>query len=344
MTETVAVDCSNLDKRFGDVQAVRSVSFSITGGQFMALLGPSGCGKTTVLRIIAGLEMPDAGTIAIHGRMVTGGAHFVPVHQRRVGMVFQDYALFPHMTIEQNIAYGLSQRNDKRARVNEMLALVGLGGLNQRYPHELSGGQQQRVALARALAPQPDILLLDEPFSNLDVALRIQVREDVQRILHEAGVTTILVTHDQDEATSLADQIALMFEGSIVQCGAPHELYEQPVSRRAAQFLGEANVLQGYAQGDSAKTALGSVPVRHPYHGDVDVLVRPERLVLKDVPQGTPARVKRCMYYGTHQDVWVELADSIQLKVRSSADAVWRIGDQVFVAIDGEALVFPESR
>ncbi len=343
MTDFAAVDCSNLCKSFGAVQAVQDVSFALCPGQFMALLGPSGCGKTTVLRLIAGLEMPDAGTIAIGGRVVTGGTRFVPAHRRRVGMVFQDYALFPHMTVEQNVAYGLSRGNHRHARVAEMLALVGLEGFNRRYPHELSGGQQQRVALARALAPQPDVLLLDEPFSNLDVALRAQVREDVYRILHQAGITTILVTHDQDEAMSLADRIALMFEGTVVQYGSPRELYETPVSRRAAQFLGDVNVLHGHAQGDTALTALGTLPLRRHHQGDVDILVRPEHLTLNRAAEGTPATVKRCMYYGTYQDVWITLDGVPALKARCPAHLAWGAGDRVYVALNDAALAFPRT-
>ncbi len=341
------VACENLSKAFGGVQAVHSVSLALGSGEFVALLGPSGCGKTTVLRLIAGLETPDSGTIAIGGRLVAGRGVFVSAHLRRVGMVFQDYALFPHMTVEQNIAYGLPRRGPvregaaRRERVSAMLDLVGLAGVEKRFPHELSGGQQQRIALARALAPQPEILLLDEPFSNLDVALRTQVREEVQRILQAAGVTVILVTHDQDEAMSLADRVALMFDGSLAQVGSPRTLYEQPVSRRAAQFLGEANLLPGTAHGPDAITVLGEVPLQQPGRGEIEVLLRPEHLVLHANPgTGTPAQVARSMYYGTHQDVWVALADSTALKVRCPAHERWRAGDRVAVQVIGRAVAF----
>ncbi len=242
-----AVACRDLGKSYGGVRAVQSVSFDLRRGELLALLGPSGCGKTTVLRLIAGLERPDDGAIHLGERLVSGPGVFVPAHRRRVGLVFQDYALFPHMVVEKNIAYGLAGRDDRRQRVAEMLALVGLDGLGGRYPHALSGGQQQRVALARALAPQPDIVLLDEPFSNLDMALRRQVREDVQRILRELGVSAILVTHDQAEAMALADRIVVMNNGRVMQIGAPLEVYRRPANTFVASFIGNPpmNLLAG---------------------------------------------------------------------------------------------------
>ena len=344
MTNSKAIACHQLTKHFGNVPAVRAASFSLESGAFMALLGPSGCGKTTILRMIAGLETPESGTITICGRVVSGSTRTVPAHERRVGMVFQDYALFPHMTVEKNVAYGLARGSEKSIRVNEVLDLVGLTGLHQRYPHEISGGQQQRVALARALAPQPDILLLDEPFSNLDIALRTQVREDIRRILHEAGVTAILVTHDQDEAMSLASQIALMFDGVIVQCGPPRDLYERPISRRAAQFLGEANVLPGQAQDAHVLTALGTFPLVRQAAGKVDVLVRPEQISLApaapDISRAQRVVIERTVYYGTHQDVWVVTANSLRIKVRCTANARWRAGEPAAIMVSGQALAY----
>jgi iron(III) transport system ATP-binding protein len=338
------VVCRDLAKSFGQVRAVAGMTLALGRGECLALLGPSGCGKTTVLRLIAGLERPDRGTIAINGRVVSGDGVFVPPHQRRAGLVFQDYALFPHMTVAQNIAYGLGRRPDRQARVAAMLALVGLEGLGGRYPHELSGGQQQRVALARALAPQPDILLLDEPFSNLDVALRRQVREEVQRILRQAGVAAILVTHDQEEAMSLGDRIALMFDGALHQVGTPRELYERPASRRAAQFMGDANFLSGRAQGQVAQTPLGAIPLAEPAHGSVDVLLRPEALALNGTEAGARAVVARQMYLGARQVVWVTLAESqTTLKVLCETGAAWRPGQTVGVRVVREGVAFPRS-
>ncbi len=341
MTESFAVECCGLRKSFGGVRAVNAVSFALARGQFMALLGPSGCGKTTVLRLIAGLERPDAGQVRINGGVVSDGAAIVPPHRRRVGMVFQSYALFPHMTVAQNVGYGLPGGDERARRVAEMLELVDLCGLDERHPAELSGGQQQRVALARALAPQPDILLLDEPFSNLDVALRAQVREDVQRILKQAGVSAILVTHDQDEAMSLADCLGVMFDGAVVQTGAPRALYDDPATRRVAEFLGEANVLPGEARGDVAATALGDLPLRRPARGAVDVLIRAEQIALAGPGQGVPAAVTRVMYYGTHQHVWAALDGGAIVKARCAPDAPWRAGERVALRISGPVAAFP---
>jgi len=224
-----AIRLEGVTKRFGDVSAVRDASLDVAGGEILALLGPSGCGKTTLLRTIAGFERPDAGTIEVGGRVVAGAA-WAPPEARGVGMVFQDYALFPHLTVAENVGFGLARR-DRATRVPALLALVDLCGLGARYPHELSGGQQQRVALARALAPAPRVVLLDEPWSNVDPQLRAELRAEVSAVLRPLHVTAILVTHDREEAFSVADRIALMRDGSIVQVGTPEELYFAPVDR-----------------------------------------------------------------------------------------------------------------
>ncbi|MCL4238623.1 MAG: ABC transporter ATP-binding protein [Anaerolineae bacterium] len=339
-----AVACCDLRKSFGSVRAVASLSFALRRGELLALLGPSGCGKTTALRLIAGLERPDDGVIRLGGRLVSGPSVFVPANRRRVGLVFQDYALFPHMTVEKNIAYGLAGRDDRRQRVAEMLTLVGLEGLGGRYPHALSGGQQQRVALARALAPQPDIVLLDEPFSNLDVALRRQVREEVQRILREAGVSAILVTHDQEEAMSLADRVGLMFDGTLHQLGTPRDLYERPASQRAALFMGAANLVPGQAHGAAARTALGEVRLIEPCQGAVEVVLRPENLALNGAEDGAAAVVVRQTYTGARQDVWVTLRDApLTLHITCQAGVPWGVGQPVRVHADGVALAFPAA-
>ncbi|MBC8075555.1 MAG: ABC transporter ATP-binding protein, partial [Chloroflexales bacterium] len=238
-----AVVCRGVHKQYGAVRAVVDVDLTLASGQLLALLGPSGCGKTTLLRLLAGFEPPDTGTISIGGRQVAGPNGLVPPEQRRVGMVFQDYALFPHLSLKENIAYGLPRSNGRDARVAELLALVGLESLGTRSPHQLSGGQQQRAALARALAPGPAVMLLDEPFSNLDASLRRTVRSEVRRILQAAGATVLFVTHDQEEALSLADQVAVMLEGRILQVGRPATIYERPTTREVAAFVGAANFL-----------------------------------------------------------------------------------------------------
>jgi len=245
----LSVDVSSLTKRFGATRAADDVSFSVAEGAFVALLGPSGSGKTTVLRMLAGLERPDEGRIAVHGRPVFDGRREVPAEERDIGMVFQDYALWPHMTVAQNIAFGLRlrrfTRHDRDARVAEALSLVHLDGLDARFPDQLSGGQQQRVAIARALATRPRLLLLDEPLSNLDAALREEMRVELVRLLKAQGITAIYVTHDRIEALAMADQIVVMRDGRVAQIGAPEDLYARPATLFIAGFLGAANVVAG---------------------------------------------------------------------------------------------------
>lgn len=276
-----AVGCEALVKRYGPVRAVDRVSLAVARGEIVVLLGPSGCGKTTTLRLIAGLEAPDEGRVAIGGAVVSSPAGVVPPERRHIGMVFQHYALFPHMTMAQNVAYGLP-RAGAQARVNEMLALVGLGPLAGRMPHELSGGQQQRVALARALAPRPAVLLLDEPFSNLDARLRAMVRLEVRDILKAGGITAVFVTHDQEEALCIGDRIAVLNGGRLEQIGAPEEVYHRPASRFVAEFMGHTGFVPAQVVAGGLETELGLVcqAVDHPVGAAVQVLVRPDDVVL----------------------------------------------------------------
>jgi len=259
----LSVDVSNLTKRFGATKAVDDVSFSVAEGEFVALLGPSGSGKTTVLRMLAGLERPDEGRISVHGRPVFGGRREVPAEERDIGMVFQDYALWPHMTVAQNIAFGLRlrrfTRRDRDTRVAEALSLVHLDGLDARFPDQLSGGQQQRVAIARAMATRPRLLLLDEPLSNLDAALREEMRGELVRLLKAQGITAIYVTHDRIEALAMADQIVVMRDGRVAQIGAPEDLYARPATLFIAGFLGAANIVAGAVEtGPDGRPAIRS--------------------------------------------------------------------------------------
>jgi len=284
-----------VSKSFGPVHAVREVSLEVERGELMAVLGPSGCGKTTLLRTIAGFERPDAGSVEVSEDVVAGPGRFVPPERRRIGMVFQDYALFPHLTVTANIAFGLANRprEQRQALTRRTLELVGLQHKAARHPHELSGGERQRVALARALAPEPAVVLLDEPFSNLDATLRAGLRREVELILRDAEATALLVTHDQEEALSLADRLAVMREGRIVQLGAPEEVYVRPASRWAAQFVGEVNVLAGVAHGRGVETELGLFDLRSPASGSVHVAVRPEQLELRADHDGNAEVVAR---------------------------------------------------
>jgi iron(III) transport system ATP-binding protein len=284
-----------VSKSFGPTQAVDEVTLTIEPGELVSVLGPSGCGKTTLLRLIAGFERPDAGTVSVDGEVLSGRGAFVAPERRRIGMVFQDYALFPHLTVEANIAFGLSRRqgDEREAMARRTLELVGLQHRAGRFPHELSGGERQRVALARALAPEPRVVLLDEPFSNLDASLRAGLRREVELILRDAGATALLVTHDQEEALSLADRLAVMREGRIVQSGVPEEVYGRPASRWAAQFVGEVNVLAGVAHGEDVETELGFFDLPRPASGSVHVAVRPEQLELRADDQGNAEVLER---------------------------------------------------
>jgi putative spermidine/putrescine transport system ATP-binding protein len=306
------LELTEVSKAYGAVLAVDRVSLVIAQGERVALLGPSGCGKTTTLNLVAGFLRPDLGTIQIAGRDVAG----IPPHKRNIGIVFQSYALFLHLTVSQNVAFGLKMRRVGRAelvrRVDEALGLVRLQGLGDRYPRQLSGGQQQRVALARALVIRPDILLLDEPLSNLDAKLRQEMRMELVEILKRVGITTIFVTHDQEEALALSDRVAIMDHGRIEQIGAPHEVYEEPATVFVAKFLGETNVLPGRvaaAEGSSLVCDIGGYLVRCDRRarvapGDrIEVIVRAERIGLSSTPSGLPnsfpARVEHVMYLGS---------------------------------------------
>ena len=273
------IELAGVSKRFGSVTAVQSLSCAVWPGEVFALIGPSGSGKSTTLRLIAGFERPDEGTITIGDRLVAGPGVFVPPEQRGVGMVFQDYALFPHLNVAENVGFGLRgyKRAERERRVDEVLALVGLRGLEHRYSHQLSGGQQQRVALARALAPAPAVLLLDEPLSNLDADLRAQTRRELARILRLTGITALLVTHDQQEAFVLADRVAILSAGRLEQVGTPEEVYERPATRFVADFVGEADFLPAEARGLSLVTEVGSVSNPGlPSGSAVELMIRPD--------------------------------------------------------------------
>lgn len=330
-----AVDLDDVGVSYGTTAVVTDASLSIDRGELISLLGPSGCGKTTLLRSIAGLNHIDAGTIRIDGELVSSTTDHKKPERRHVGMVFQDGALFPHLCVADNVRFGLRKHPDADRRVREVLELTGMLDTANRLPGTLSGGQQQRVALARALAPEPEVLLLDEPFSSLDAALRVQLRREVRDILRDIEITSILVTHDQDEAFSLGDRVAVMNNGSIVQVGAPAELYEQPATPWLASFVGEANQLDAELRNGMAQTIIGELPVWVDGNdGDrLTTIVRPEQLVVK---AGTSARIVAVEYFGHDARYEVEV-DGSRLGVRTT-NAVFKVDEPVDVAFNGSAV------
>jgi iron(III) transport system ATP-binding protein len=337
------VELDGLTKDFGAVRAVDQVDLDVRDGEVLALLGPSGCGKTTTLRLVAGFERPDAGRVVLDGDEVAGPGGFVAPERRRVGVVFQDYALFPHLTVAQNVGYGVRDRGRRDHRISEMLDLVGLSAQAPRLPHELSGGQQQRVALARALAPEPALVLLDEPFSNLDATLRVHMRDEVRRILRDAEATAVFVTHDQEEALSIADRVAVMRSGRVLQVDQPAELYAHPADRFVATFVGDADLVAGRVDGDAVTTAVGRLrAVGNGLSGDVQVALRPERVSLRLDGAGQGV-VRGTTYFGHDQLVEVWLEDGARVRSRMGPSRAFEPGDRVSVAVTGEVIAFATS-
>ncbi len=353
MTDTSApppaLQCRALTRTFstpeGRVGAVQSFDLDLPTGSLTALLGPSGCGKTTVLRLVAGLEQPDSGTIHVRGQLVADATSAIPAERRNIGMVFQDYALFGHLTVAQNVGYGLQRldRATRRRRVAEALELVGLVAEADRLPGALSGGQQQRVAIARALAPRPSMLLLDEPFSNLDASMRSAVRADVRNILVEAGITSLIVTHDQEEALSLADRVAVMSEGRLHQVDGPVELYRSPATPFVARFVGDADVIPATAEDDRhVATALGLLVSEGPAAGTRQAMLRPEHVEVAPDPDGR-AVVTDVQFFGHDQLITLELADGTVVRSRRGPNLRIHVRDRVDVSVEGTVRVFDET-
>jgi iron(III) transport system ATP-binding protein len=342
------VRLDNVSKYFAGNPAVLRLTVGIGKGEFFSLLGPSGCGKTTTLRLIAGLERPDEGAVSIGKEVVASADTWVSPEKRGIGIVFQDYALFPHMTVAQNVAFGLKgcRREQIRPRVKEMLELTGLAGLTGRYPHELSGGQRQRVALARSLAPSPRVILLDEPFSNLDADLREELRRETKRILKEQGATTILVTHDQEEAFSLSDRVGVLQGGTLAQLGSPAEIYHQPHSKFVADFVGKADFIDGTVEGGVVHSAFGSFPLNgRPDCGisQVELMIRPDDVdfVLDAAGQAT---ITEARFLGASVLYQLRFADGMAIHaIRPSAEPA-PVGSRVHVKVDASHIViFPKG-
>jgi len=340
--ETV-LDLDGIAKTYSAESAVQDLSMSVVDGEILALLGPSGCGKTTTLRLIAGLERTDAGTIDLDGRTLADPASgvFVPPEEHNIGLVFQDFALFPHLTAAENVAFGLSDRpeSERDERVAELLDLVGLTDHADHYPEELSGGQKQRIALARSLAPEPDVLLLDEPLSNLDIRLRVSMREEIRDIIKATGVTAVWVTHDQEEALSVADRVGVMNDGRLQQIGSPESIFERPASRFVATFLGQASFLSARVAGDSLVTDLGRIDADRcagldaPDGSTVDVLVRPDDLRAAPTDGAGDGRIVRRQYQGPAFVYRVELSDGNTVHCLHNHTENFEVGEPVTVEI-----------
>ncbi|HEX9064844.1 MAG TPA: ABC transporter ATP-binding protein [Streptosporangiaceae bacterium] len=346
----VPVVMSELTRTFGTVRALDRLSVDIAPGEFVALLGPSGCGKTTALRILAGFESADSGSVIVNGRDI---AH-VPAARRDMGMVFQSYSLFPNMSALDNVAFGLRMRRiatgERKRRAAELLDMVGLTEHSERYPHQLSGGQQQRVALARALAIEPQVLLLDEPLSALDAKVRLQLREQIRAVQQRLGTTTLFVTHDQEEALSMADRVGVMKDGRLEQIAVPDQLYAHPATAFVAEFVGTMNRVPGELTGTGEVRALGAVV---PVHGDlpdgggteVDVLVRPEGLSIEAVPGGNGIVTDRA-FLGSVTRIGVRLSGDVTIKVdHPSAQAgAFAPGESVQIGLPGAAVLVTARR
>ena len=362
MPDTVARGVQVRDVRvaLGAAPVLRGVQLDVAPGEHLAILGPSGCGKTTLLRVLAGLERIDEGEVWLGEERVAGKGLHLPAESRRVGLVFQDWALFPHLTVAENVAYGLPRHQRGRflrrgrgpihENVSALLEMVDVAELADRLPGSLSGGQQQRVALARALAPKPSVLLLDEPFSSLDTKLRADVRGDVAQLLRDLDVTALFVTHDQDEAFVLGDEVAVMRNGVVVQQATPTDLYSRPADPWLAEFVGAADLVAGIASGGEATTILGTVPLDAVAHGEVQVLVRPEHVILRDpfpsnsdlgVGSGGPTTgvVLEVEYHGHDALSTVRLADGSLVRSRATGRPRFAAGEQVVVGHSGASSI-----
>src|SRR5687767_1365408 len=333
------LEVRELSHAYGNHQVVAGLTFSLARGAIGCLLGPSGCGKTTVLRCIAGFEAVQAGEIRLAGRLVSGPGVMVTPEKRRIGMVFQDYALFPHLTVAANIAFGLHSDPKRAARVRELSDLVGLSAVLDKYPHEISGGQQQRVALARALAPRPELLLLDEPFSNLDVELRERLSPEVRGIIRASGATAILVTHDQHEAFAMADEIGILHEGRIQQWDSAYNLYHRPANRFVADFVGQGVFLPAKARGtNELEIELGVLQGDSGGRQDMEILLRPDDVVHDDAAP-TQAEVVHKAFRGAEILYTLKLASGRRVLALVPSHHNHAIGEQIGIRLDVDHVV-----
>lgn len=338
--KNIAIELKNVVKKFNDTTAVDHIDLTINKGELVTFLGPSGCGKTTTLRLIAGLELPSSGDIIISGQNVSQKS----ASERNVGMVFQSYALFPHMTVMDNVIYGPITRGEKKAdavqRANEVLTLIGLNGFSHRYPSELSGGQQQRVAVARAIVQQPDVLMFDEPLSNVDAKLKRKVRREIRELQQRFGITAVYVTHDQEEALAVSDKVVVMKNGQIEQVGTPEDLYEHPNSQFVADFIGDANLLSGEVNQGVLHLDQWKIEAPNRSDGPTVVSIRPELIQLSTQATQLSGEIANATYLGSRMEYEVLTSTGELLVSRPANEPRWQAKQRVYLAINPDELIY----
>lgn len=339
------LEVNDIQCNYGKLTVIKNLSFKLSKGEIACLLGPSGCGKSTILRAIAGFEPLKAGSMELNGKSLSTPQHILAPELRHIGMVFQDYALFPHLTVEQNVQFGLSKlaASEVRTKTARLIKLVDLSGYEHRYPHELSGGQQQRVALARALAPEPSLILLDEPFSNLDAELRGRLSIEIREILKELGISAILVTHDQKEAFAMSDHIGVIDRGAIQQWGTPYELYHEPVNRFVACFIGQGTFIRGRSvTHDSFSSELGTIKGNRAYRWEkdteVEILIRPDDIIY-DANSNLRGTVSAKTFAGTSTQYLIELPSGAKIEATFPSHQDLYVGNTVNFSLDAEHLI-----
>ena len=337
--ENLIIRARSVTKSYGSEVVLSDFNLDVWNGSIVGILGISGSGKTTALRLLAGFDKPDSGIIEMRNRVISSEDTFLPPEERNVGMVFQDYALFPHLNVEKNIAFGLSRDEIKSGRLEEVLSMCNLEIYRNKFPQELSGGQQQRVSLARALAPKPEVILLDEPFTSLDAHMARDLREEVVSLLRQTETTAIIVTHDQEEALSVCDVVSVLENGSVIQSATPQEIYLNPVSQTVANSVGDPNILKGFSVDGRVETSLGTFVTA--YNGALDVSIRPECIELLLDSEGSYV-VKECTFYGHDQVISFQNSKGEVFRARSLPNTIYEAGDKVNINIS-EVTTFPSN-
>ena len=337
--ENLIIRARSVTKSYGSEVVLSDFNLDIWNGSIVGILGISGSGKTTALRLLAGFDKPDSGIIEMRDKVISSEETFLPPEERNVGMVFQDYALFPHLNVEKNISFGLSRDEIKSGRLEEVLSMCNLETYRNKFPQELSGGQQQRVSLARALAPKPEVILLDEPFTSLDALMARDLREEVVSLLRQTETTAIIVTHDQEEALSVCDVVSVLENGSVIQSATPQEIYLNPVSQTVANSVGDPNILKGFSVDGRVETSLGTFVTA--YNGALDVSIRPECIELLLDSEGSYV-VKECTFYGHDQVISFQNSKGEVFRARSLPNTIYEAGDKVNINIS-EVTTFPSN-